>query len=81
MYPAERPSVLDVHPLVKAYYARPGNGVGGSLHLVLDDGNVSDDDVRFCIRAARDRADIHGYQIGVLLLSMSRTQRKKLTRM
>jgi len=35
-----------------SYYNTEGNGAGGSLHIVLDDGNLEDDSVRFCLRWA-----------------------------
>lgn len=76
---SDRPTVPDVLPLVIAYCERPGNAVGGSLHIVLDEGNVHDDHVRFCIRSARERSDSYGEQLGVLLLAMSKTQRLKLS--
>ncbi len=77
----EKPTITDVLPLVRAYYAKPGNEVGGSLHLVLDDGNVRDDDVRSCLQFARERADADGVALAEKLLPMSRTQRRKLGRL
>lgn len=50
--PPERPSIDDVAPLIPAFYAIDGNGTGGVLHIVLDDNNVEDDNVDFCIRQA-----------------------------
>ena len=35
-----KPTILEVMPLVKAYYEKPENGAGGNLHIVLDDGNI-----------------------------------------
>lgn len=65
--------------MMRKYAALPGNSVGGSLHIVLDDGNVDDDSVRHCIEWARERADLAGVELGEMLLRMSRTQRKKLS--
>lgn len=46
----ERASTVEqLRPLVDAYYDMEGNSTGGSLHITLDDGNVEDDDLRFCI--------------------------------
>lgn len=73
-----KPTLDKVLPLVREYYARPGNGAGGSLHIVLDDGNISDDHVRFCIKWAEERGDTSGVELGNLILRMSKTQRKKL---
>lgn len=73
-----KPTVPEVLPMVRAYYSKPGNIVGGSLHIVLEDGNTKTDDVRFCRVQAKERGDIDGVVLAELLLKMSRTQRKKL---
>lgn len=75
-----KPTVPEVLPLVQAYYALPGNGVGGSLHIVLEDGNVEDSSVAFCLKAAQERGDAPGVELASILLRMSRTQRLKLAR-
>ena len=73
-----KPTVPQVQPIVDAFYAIDGNGVGGVLHIVLDDGNVHDDHVQFCIDRAETEGDARGAALGRVLLSMSRTQRRKL---
>lgn len=73
-----KPTVPEVRPLVQAYYALPGNGAGGSLHVVLDDHNVEDDFVRSCVSYAEDRGDLVGACLGNVLLLMSKTQRRKV---
>lgn len=73
-----KPTIPEVLPLVQAYYAKPGNIVGGSLHIVLDDCNVDDSHVRYCIDDAREKGDDDGVRLGELLLRMSKTQRSKL---
>lgn len=78
MVASDKPTVPEVLPQVVEYYRLPGNGAGGSLHIVLDEGNVSDDNVRFCIGWARDHGDDAGVQLAEVLLRMSRTQRRKL---
>ena len=52
----------------------------GSLHIVLDDGNVEDSSVRFCQHYATQHGDVEGARLAGLLLQMSRTQRLKLPR-
>jgi hypothetical protein len=74
-----KPTVPEVLPIVHAYIAKVGNAAG-SLHIVLDDGNYSDDNVRFCIQWAMDHGDDDGVALGKLLLRMSRTQRRKIAR-
>ncbi|MGK3981344.1 hypothetical protein WMF38_57635 [Sorangium sp. So ce118] len=76
-----KPTVPDVLPLVRAYYAKPGNGAGGSLHVVLDDGNVDDDSLRLCEERAEERGDRDGAALAKALLRMSKTQRLKLRAM
>lgn len=77
---AAKPTVPEVLPLVWAYYAKEGNGTGGSLHIVLEDENIEDHHVRFCLQWARDHNDPDGIALAELLLRMSHTQRKELSR-
>lgn len=60
-----------VDRLVEDFYRMPGNGAGGSLHIVLDDGNVDEDSVRFCLTYARDRDDAVGVALANVLLSLT----------
>lgn len=57
---------LDV--LVKAIYETPEGGCGCCLHIVLDDGNVDNNDIEYCIENAR-----HGIckEVGELLLHLT----------
>ena len=54
------PTVPEVLPLVAAYRDMPGNGVGGNFHIVLDEGNVTDEDVAYCLNRARENGDSAG---------------------
>ena len=76
----EKPTVSDVLPEMYAYRDAPGNGLGGSLHIVLDDENVEDSHVQQCIENARVLGDLPGVKLGETILLMSRTQRLKLAR-
>lgn len=73
-----KPTIPEVLPLIQDYYAKPENGVGGSLHIVLEDCNVSDDDVESCIKWAINEGDEEGERLARILLRMSKTQRRKL---
>lgn len=73
-----KPIIPDVLPLVRAY--RANNAAGGSLHIVLEDGNVDDGSVLFCESLAQQNGDADGARVAALLLRMSKTQRRKLTR-
>jgi hypothetical protein len=75
-----KPTVLEVLPLVRAYYEKSDNIVGGNLHLILDDANVEDQHVLFCLGIANERNDDDGVRIAELLLRMSKTQRYKIAR-
>lgn len=68
-------------PLIVDYYARPENGAGGSLHIVLDDGNVEDDSVAFCEHYAGEAGDGAGRVLARLLGMCSVTQRRKAIRL
>jgi hypothetical protein len=75
-----KPTVPDVLPQVWRYRDTPGNCTGGSLHIVLDDGNVEDGHVRHCLDYATAKGDTDGVLLAETLLRMSKTQRLKLAR-
>lgn len=74
-----KPTIQEMQKMIRDYTEKEGNSVGGSLHIVLDDGNVYDSNVKFCIEFAEMRGDTEGVEIGKKLLEMSATQRKKLS--
>ena len=47
--------------LCKLYYSF--HPAGGSLHIVLDDGNISYDDLEFCAAFANTEKDYFGYAL------------------
>lgn len=61
---------------IVAFYAKPGNGAGGLLHLVLDDGNVADEHVHFCQGQANQANDADARAIAGMLLLMSEDRRR-----
>ena len=73
-----KPTINEVIPLVNKYYSMPENGCGGSLHNVLDDGNISDRDILFCLDEAKKNSDKEGIELANLLLKMSKIQRRKV---
>jgi hypothetical protein len=73
-----KPTVPEVEGLVRDYYRMPGNAAGGSLHVVLDDHNVEDSSVEFCVEYARSEKDHCGEWLAAVLSRMSKTQRAKL---
>ena len=68
----------EVAAIVQNYLDRPENVVGGNLHIVLDDGNLEDHHIQFCISRAAEAGDKEGIALGDALLELSMTQRKKL---
>lgn len=73
-----RPTIPDVIERFEAYHRRPGNGAWGSLHVVLDDGNVDDSSVELCREMAIEDGDHEGAALASILLRMTKTQRRKL---
>lgn len=70
------PNIPDVIERFKSYHS--SHGAWGSLHVVCDDFNVDDASVRFCIQLAEDNNDLEGKELALILLHMSKTQRRKL---
>jgi hypothetical protein len=73
-----KPTVPDVLPFVDWWYRQPGNAVGGSLHIVLDDTNIDNDSLVFCANYAHEHGDWDGVVLAGMMLQMSKTQRLRL---
>lgn len=73
-----RPHVPDVLPLAVAYLSKPGNHIGGNLHIVLEDHNCGDDSIRHCIGRCVEAGDKDGETLARKLLAMSMTGRRKV---
>ena len=59
-------TIPEVLPFVRDLYQR--NAVGCCLHIVLDDGNIKDKDVEFCINQA---VELKGNYLLELLASLA----------
>jgi len=57
--------------LIEKYYEQDSCGCGGSLHIVLDDKNISNEDVLFCLKYAEERGDLMGQLICHQLANLS----------
>ena len=68
----------DILPLLKAFSLISENGVGGKLHIFLEDGNVDDGSIKFCLEQAREAGDELAVKIAELVLECSKTQRRKI---
>lgn len=77
----ERPSVPEIAEKIREYYTRPGNSVGGSLHVVLDDGNLQPSHIEYCLKYAVESGDSEGAELARALLQMTPTQRRVLSAM
>ena len=75
----KKTTVPDVLPLVDRYYAMPGNSVGGTLHAVLEDGNVDDQSILICRGWAEKKGDTDAVEIADMMLAMTKTQRKRVS--
>ena len=73
-----KPTIPDVIDRFAAY--KRSNPSWGSLHIVLDDQNVSNDCVDYCAELAGDQCDSEGVVLADILSKMSKTQRLKLSR-
>lgn len=78
--PADRPTVPDVLELAAAYVRKPGNALGGNLHIFLEDENLDDGDLTFCRDRAAAARDGDGVRLAEALLAMTRTQRRRVCR-
>ena len=56
-------AALTFEQAVREYYSLPGNSCGGRLHIVLDDQNVLDADLKFCEAECEKGRDWLGLQI------------------
>ena len=79
-FPEDRPKVPEVRMKVQDFYRKPGNEVGGLLHVVLDDGNLELSHIEHAGVLAWEAGDVDAFEIACLLLQMTPTQRKKVQR-
>jgi hypothetical protein len=76
-----RQYVLDraLRPFIKTfitfYYSFPGNGAGGNLHIVLDDGNIETTHIVWCQNLCKQQKDSFGYFLAGLLLLFTERER------
>ena len=69
-------NVSDFIALIQPYY--DFHCTGGSLHVALDDGNLSDETVDFCIGYAKKDNDSYGLALGKILRAMTEDDREEL---
>lgn len=66
----------DVVSLVRALYASPAGASGCCLHIALDDHNLEDDHLDFCLKRAQAAGHAKCERIAGLLLSISEAERE-----
>lgn len=71
----EHPAPADVAALIRWYRTLPGCEVGGSLHIVIDDGNDEDEYLHWCAGYASGVGDACGSELAGLLLRMNERDR------
>lgn len=76
--PSTSISTSDFDALFAAYHE--DHSTWGSLHLVLEDGNLGDDHMQFCIQYAAENGDAIGCVLGRMLAKMSVEERDALSR-
>lgn len=69
-----KPTVANTLNEAKEYLKNNFN----NLHLVLNNKNIKDRDVKFCLEQAKSRDDLLGIRLCETMLKMSKTQRLKL---
>lgn len=72
------PTIDEVVALARDYYAIPENIVGGSFHIVLDDGNIEDGHVDWCRGYAHGSKDRAGSDLGDALARLSEFERESV---
>lgn len=73
-----QPSRYLITSMVDAYYAKDGNETGGSLHIVLDDFNFRDSDVKWCREFAAESGDDDGVFLADVLLKLTEEERRMM---
>jgi len=76
--PKDRPTVPQVLPLVNQLYKTFEGGSGCCLHIVLDDNNINDHFIEYCLEIAEQKQHTFCQTICKLLLQMTLTQRHKI---
>lgn len=74
-FAAGRAPLDAVDAAIDEFYAMDGNESGGHLHIVLDDSNLEDDSIEWCIEQARKANDADAVALGELLRAMTLRQR------
>jgi hypothetical protein len=72
---ARKLSIKGARAVVTSYYGQ-GNPTGGYLHVVVDDGNIDDENIEGCIEEAKTYGDDSAVAIGEMLLAFPLDERR-----
>ena len=78
VFDPNRPTVPEVQPLADRIRASPGGAVGCCLWISLENGNMTDADLRYCLQNAQENCHPDCELLARLLLLMTGTQRSKI---
>lgn len=70
-----KPLIFD---FIKFYREDLENPMGGILHIAIDDGNMTDDDIWFCQEEAKKQGDSFGYFLATLLRCFTEEEREEM---
>lgn len=67
-----------IKELIQYYYQLPNNAAGRFCHIVLDDGNLEDNNIWFCQEECEKHEDHFGYLIMTILRLFTEKEREKM---
>jgi hypothetical protein len=73
-----KPSKEMMGAIIAEFYRKTENICGGTLHIVLEDGNTEDHNVEWCKRYAEDQLDYDGVLVADLLLKFTEDEREEI---
>lgn len=56
---------------IRGFYNKPGNENGGVLRIALDDGNMRDENLNFCMKEAETARDVHAFYLAEELMRLT----------
>lgn len=72
-----------IRALIGCLYSLDGCGAGGMLHILLDDDNIDNDNIAWCLRECLNHPEEEDSQLGKLIceeyLKLSMEERRLLT--
>lgn len=74
-----KPTLPEVIPLVKQWYAEPERAAGDLFHVILEDKNYQQCHATTALENARESGNPQAIELAEKLVAMSATQRRKLS--